>query len=129
MNAPPLQLKGLSKNFGALAVTRNVDLTLEPGARHALIGPNGAGKSTLVNLITGVLAPSQGQVLLEGRDVTSVAPQKRVKLGLARTFQINSLFMQLSVGENIGLALSAHRGIDGVIGRALNQRYPTAKLS
>jgi branched-chain amino acid transport system ATP-binding protein len=122
MSSAPLELKGLSKNFGALAVTRNVNLTLEPGARHALIGPNGAGKSTLVNLITGVLAPSAGQVVLEGRDVTSLAPQKRVKLGLARTFQINSLFMQLSVGENIGLALSAPRGLDGRIGKPLNRR-------
>lgn len=122
MSHPPLQLQGLSKNFGALKVTRNVDLTLEPGARHALIGPNGAGKSTLVNLMTGVLKPSAGKVILDGRDVTGLASQKRVKLGLARTFQINSLFLQLSVGENIGLALSAHHGLDGRIGRPLNRR-------
>jgi branched-chain amino acid transport system ATP-binding protein len=107
-----LELRGLSKQFGELKVTRDVNLQLAPGARHALIGPNGAGKSTLVHLITGLLKPSRGQVLLSGRDVTGMASERRVKLGLARTFQINSLFNQLTVGENIGLALSAREGID-----------------
>lgn len=107
-----LELRGLSKQFGELQVTRDVSLTLEPGARHALIGPNGAGKSTLVHLITGLLKPSKGQVLLSGQDVTNLASERRVKLGLARTFQINSLFNRLTVGENIGLALSARQGMD-----------------
>lgn len=108
-----LELRGLSKQFGELKVTRDVNLALEPGARHALIGPNGAGKSTLVHLITGLLKPSKGQVFLSGKDVTSLASERRVKLGLARTFQINSLFNRLTVGENIGLALSARQGMDG----------------
>lgn len=108
-----LELKGLSKQFGELKVTRDVNLTLEPGVRHALIGPNGAGKSTLVHLITGLLKPSAGSVFLSGTDVSKLTPERRVKLGLARTFQINSLFNRLTVGENIGLALSARSGLDG----------------
>ena len=122
MSAPPLELQGLCKTFGALTVTRDVTLKLTHGARHALIGPNGAGKSTLVNLITGVLAPNDGRILLEGQDVTRLPAHKRVKLGLARTFQINSLFMPLTVAENIGLALSARYGLDGRLGTSLARR-------
>jgi branched-chain amino acid transport system ATP-binding protein len=117
-----LRLQALSKSFGALAVTRNVDLKLHRGARHALIGPNGAGKSTLVNLITGVLPPDKGRVLLGGTDVTRMAPHRRVKLGLARTFQINSLFNSLTVAENVALALGARRGVDFVVGRSPARR-------
>jgi len=116
-----LELRGLSKQFGELQVTRDVNLVLQPGARHALIGPNGAGKSTLVHQITGLLKPSKGQVFLEGKDVTNLAPEKRVKLGLARTFQINSLFNRLSVGENIGLALQAREGLDSRLFRGVAQ--------
>ena len=68
-----LEVQGLNRSFGALAVTRDVNLTLERGARRALIGPNGAGKTTLVNLITGVLKPSSGRVLLNGKDITAVS--------------------------------------------------------
>jgi branched-chain amino acid transport system ATP-binding protein len=119
---PALELRGLEKKFGSLVVTRDVSLSLHPGARHALIGPNGAGKSTLVNIVTGALKPNQGHILIDGRDVTSLSPEKRVKLGLARTFQINSLFLKLTVAENIGQALSAHRGLDGSLGRPLQSR-------
>lgn len=122
MSTPSLELRGLRKTFGALVVTRDVNLVLEPGARHALIGPNGAGKSTLVNLITGVLAPSAGSVLIAGQEVSKLSSERRVKLGLARTFQINSLFMPLTVAENIGLALAARHGLDGCIGRPLARR-------
>lgn len=115
MSSPVLELQGLSKQFGQLKVTQNVDLSLYPGARHALIGPNGAGKSTLVHQITGLLKPSAGKVLLGGQDVTHLSPEKRVKLGLARTFQINSLFNHLTVAENIGLALQAREGMDGYV--------------
>lgn len=114
---PVLELQGLSKQFGQLKVTQNVNLSLHPGARHALIGPNGAGKSTLVHQITGLLKPSAGKVLLGGQDVTGLTPEKRVKLGLARTFQINSLFNNLTVAENIGLALQAREGMDGYLMR------------
>jgi len=107
---PILATNGLTKNFGALAVTRNVSLSLAPGARHALIGPNGAGKTTLINLITGVLTPDHGQVLLGGEDVSALPQGRRVKRGLARTFQINQLFRDLSVLENVVMSVSERTG-------------------
>lgn len=122
VTSPVLELQGLSKRYGALHVTREVSLQLAPGARHALIGPNGAGKSTLVHQITGLVRPNAGRVLLEGRDVTGLRPQARVRRGLARTFQINSLFDRLTVGENIALAVSARQGLDGSVGRSLAVR-------
>jgi len=89
---------------------RDIDFRLEAGARHALIGPNGAGKTTLVNLLTGVLAPTSGRILLKGRDITRVAQAERVKLGIARTFQINRLFRGLSVLENVYIAIAERVG-------------------
>jgi branched-chain amino acid transport system ATP-binding protein len=105
-----LDVQGLNRSFGALHVTREVDLTLARGARHALIGPNGAGKTTLVNLITGVLRPSAGRVLLEGADITGLRQAERARRGLARTFQINQLFRGLTVLENICLAIGERDG-------------------
>ena len=105
-----LETRALCKNFGALEATRDVSFTLEQGARHALIGPNGAGKTTFVNLLTGVLAPSAGEVLLKGRDITEVAQAQRVKLGIARTFQINRLFRGLSVLENVYISVAERVG-------------------
>jgi ABC-type branched-subunit amino acid transport system ATPase component len=107
---PALETRGLSRNFGALAVARAIDFRLEPGARHALIGPNGAGKTTLINLITGRLAPSSGRVFLAGADVTALAEASRVKRGLARTFQITTLFKGLTVLENVTLAVGEREG-------------------
>ncbi len=101
-----LETIGLDKSFGALAVARDVSLRLDKGARHALIGPNGAGKTTFINLLTGVLTPDSGTVRLGGRDVTRLAPERRCRLGLARTFQINQLFPSLSAIENVLLALA-----------------------
>jgi branched-chain amino acid transport system ATP-binding protein len=112
MSTPALEVDRVSKSFGALRVAREVSLALEPGARHALIGPNGAGKTTLVNLITGLLSPSGGAIRLDGTDVTALAPERRVALGLARTFQISSLFPQLTVAENVALAFEARLGED-----------------
>jgi ABC-type branched-subunit amino acid transport system ATPase component len=94
--APVLQTVGLEKKFGGLTATSNVSLGIEPGARHALIGPNGAGKTTLINLLTGVLKPTAGRILLDGRDITTLEPHARVRLGIARTFQINQLFADLT---------------------------------
>jgi len=105
-----LEVKDLNRSFGALHVTRDVDLTLERGARHALIGPNGAGKTTLVNLITGVLKPSAGRVSLDGVDITNTTQAERARRGLARTFQINQLFRGLTVLENICLAVGERDG-------------------
>jgi ABC-type branched-subunit amino acid transport system ATPase component len=117
-----LETRGLCKNFGALEVAREIDFRLERGARHALIGPNGAGKTTFVNLLTGVLLPSRGNVLLEGEDVTTLAQAKRVKRGIARTFQINQLFRGLTVQENVCIAVSERLGVGGAMLRPAGKR-------
>ncbi len=100
-----LETRALCKSFGALTVTERVSLSLEAGARHALIGPNGAGKTTLVNQLTGVLRPTSGEVLLDGVDVTRLAPEQRVLRGLSRTFQINTLFANLTPLESVAAAI------------------------
>jgi ABC-type branched-subunit amino acid transport system ATPase component len=107
---PILQTTGLEKRFGGIVATNNVDLAVEKGARHALIGPNGAGKTTFINLLTGVLKPSAGRIMLEGRDITDTSPHERVRLGMARTFQINQLFPDLTPLESIGLVVSERLG-------------------
>jgi ABC-type branched-subunit amino acid transport system ATPase component len=110
MSEALLETRGLCQNFGALAAARDIDFRLERGARHALIGPNGAGKTTFINLLTGVLRPTTGTVLFNGRDITAVTQAERVKLGIARTFQINRLFRGLSVLENVYLAIAERLG-------------------
>ena len=105
-----LETVGLEKRFGGIVAASNVSLRVEKGARHALIGPNGAGKTTVLNLLTGVLRPTAGRILLEGNDITALEPHKRVHLGLARTFQINQLFLDLTPLETIGLAISERIG-------------------
>jgi ABC-type branched-subunit amino acid transport system ATPase component len=105
-----LETAGVSKNFGGIYAANDVSLHIEKGARHALIGPNGAGKTTLINLLTGVLRPSAGRIFLQGRDITDLASHRRVGLGLARTFQINQLFGDLTPLETIGLAVSERMG-------------------
>src|SRR5215475_9077757 len=110
MSAPLLETRDLCRNFGALAAARHIDFLLEGGARHALIGPNGAGKTTFINLLTGVIRPASGEVLLKGRDITGVVQAERVKLGIARTFQINRLFRGLSVLENVYIAVAERVG-------------------
>jgi len=110
---PALETRGLCKSFGALEVARSIDFRLAVGARHALIGPNGAGKTTFVNLLTGLERPSSGQVLLGGDDVTRLAQAKRVKRGIARTFQINQLFRGLSVLDNVCIAVAERFGVGG----------------
>ncbi|MGX7742780.1 ABC transporter ATP-binding protein [Rhodopseudomonas parapalustris] len=105
-----LQTIGLEKHFGGLAVTRDLSLNVEAGARHALIGPNGAGKTTVINQLTGVLKPNGGRILLEGHDITHMPVHKRVLRGLSRTFQINQLYADLTPLETIGLAVSERSG-------------------
>ena len=122
MTAAALQVQGLNRSFGALWVTRDVDLTLERGARRALIGPNGAGKTTLVNLITGALNPSAGRVLLNGADITSTSQAERARRGLARTFQINQLFRGLTVLENIGMVIAERNGYANNLWRAVGSK-------
>jgi ABC-type branched-subunit amino acid transport system ATPase component len=110
MSSPLLETKSLCINFGALAAARDINFRLEAGARHALIGPNGAGKTTFINLLTGVLRPTAGQVLLKSADITAVAQAQRVKRGIARTFQINRLFRGLSVLDNVYIAVAERLG-------------------
>jgi branched-chain amino acid transport system ATP-binding protein len=100
-----LETHGLAKRFGGIVPTKDVTFRLEHGARHALIGPNGAGKTTFVNLLTGVLAPSAGRVVLGGEDITRLRPEARVRRGLVRTFQINQLFGDLTPLETLALAV------------------------
>jgi len=111
--AAAIETIGLRKQFGGISAASDVSLRIESGARHALIGPNGAGKTTLINLLTGVLAPSAGAILLDGRDITRLAPHRRVQRGLARTFQINQLFGAMTPLEAVGLAVSERMGSGG----------------
>jgi branched-chain amino acid transport system ATP-binding protein len=113
VTAPALSTSGLCRNFGSLAVARDIELNMPIGARYALIGPNGAGKTTLINLVTGMLAPDAGQILLSGENITTLDPQQRVRRGLARTFQINTLFAGLNPLEAVTLAVAERRGITG----------------
>ena len=105
-----LSTKNLNKSFGSLVVAQDIALELPQGKRYALIGPNGAGKTTLMNLLTGMLAPDSGQVFLGGEEITRLRPDARVKKGLARTFQINTLFPQLSALETVTLAVLEREG-------------------
>src|SRR5687768_13193765 len=115
-----LALRGLSKSFGGLSAVQGVDLEILPGDRAAVIGPNGAGKTTLFNLITGVFPCSSGRVLLFGRDVTGWPSHRRTALGMARTFQITSLFPKLSLLDNVLLAIGGLRRTKFVMWRPLS---------
>jgi len=106
-----LETRKLCKSFGALVVAQDIDFRLEPGARHALIGPNGAGKTTFVNMLMGALAPSSGQILLGGEEVTRAPQSARVRRGLGRTFQITTLFRSLPVLDNVALAVAERSGL------------------
>ena len=117
-----LETIGLAKHFDGLRVTRGLSLRIEGGARHALIGPNGAGKTTVINLLTGVLRPNAGRILLEGVEITTLPVHARVRLGLSRTFQINQLYADLTPWETIGLAISERMGHGGDWWRRLGTR-------
>jgi branched-chain amino acid transport system ATP-binding protein len=112
--AMTLRTEGLSKNWGSFAANSDVSLTFQPGARHALIGPNGAGKTTFINLLTGAFAPTGGKVWLGETDITGLAQHQRVKLGMTRTFQINTLFAGMTVLESVVLAICERRGLQSV---------------
>ena len=105
---PILQVTALAKRFGGLQALGGVELSVAAGEFHAIIGPNGAGKSTFFNAITGLLRPDSGRVIFEGRDVAGSAPHLLVRQGMGRTFQITSVFPDLSVQENLQVALLAH---------------------
>jgi branched-chain amino acid transport system ATP-binding protein len=105
-----LRTENLSKQWGEFHANSDVSIAFAPGARHALIGPNGAGKTTFINLLTGVFGPTSGRVYLGADDITSLSQYQRVKRGMARTFQINTLFPGLSVLEAVVLAICERRG-------------------
>jgi len=110
MNAPLLEVRGLSKSFGGINATDRVDLDVREGEIHAVIGPNGAGKTTLIAQLVGMLPPDSGHILFAGRDVTRLPPHARARLGMARSFQITSIFHAMSVLDNTLLAVQAHDG-------------------
>ena len=127
---PVLELKGLCKSFGGLRAVREVDLAVHAGDRKAIIGPNGAGKTTLFNVITGILPATSGHVLLFGRDVTAWPSHRRTALGMARTFQITSLFPGLTVLDNVLLAVEGLSPRKFVMWRPLSSygdAYATAR--
>lgn len=117
-----LSAHGLVKRFGGICATNDVSFELQRGARHALIGPNGAGKTTLVNLLTGVIEPTEGRILLEGVDITRLAPHQRVQRGLVRTFQITQLFDALTPLETLALTISERRGSGAAWWKPLGRR-------
>ena len=119
-HGPVLELKGLCKSFGGLHAVRDVSLQIFQGDRKAIIGPNGAGKTTLFNVITGILPATSGQVVLFGRDVTNWPTHRRTALGMARTFQITSLFPRLTVLDNVLLAIKGVRKTKFVAWRFLS---------
>jgi len=120
-----LETVRLCKRFGGVAVANDINFRLEAGARHALIGPNGAGKTTFVNLLSGRLAPSAGRILLGNADITRLPQAQRVKRGLGRTFQINTLFKGLPVLENVCLAAAEHAGFGARMLRAAGAQRDT----
>jgi len=110
MAEPQLQIEALSKRFGGVVAADAITLDIPPGEFHAVIGPNGAGKTTLIGLIAGEVTPQQGSVRFEGTDITRLPAHRRSRLGLARSFQITSLFSEFTALDNVALAAQAHRG-------------------
>ena len=110
MNTPVLEVRELSKRFGGIKATDRVDLDVHEGEILAVIGPNGAGKTTLIAQLTGMLAPDSGRILFAGRDITRLPPHARARLGMARSFQITSIFHAMSVLDTTLLAVQAHSG-------------------
>ena len=107
---PILSVEGLSKKFGGIIATNNVTLQIEQGEIHAIIGPNGAGKTTLISQLSGDLNPDKGEIFFEDRVISNMPPNKRSLLGIARTFQITCLMLDMSVLDNVTLAVQAQNG-------------------
>src|SRR3954447_4266949 len=109
--APVLAARGVVREFGGFRAVDGVDLDVAEGSVHALVGPNGAGKTTLFNLLTGFLKPTAGRIEVDGRDVTGLPPERVARLGVARSFQITSLFGQLTAREHVELAIQGGTGL------------------
>jgi branched-chain amino acid transport system ATP-binding protein len=122
-----LKVDHASKRFGNLIAIEDVSLTIEPGELRAIIGPNGAGKTTFFNVVSGLMAPTSGAISFEGRDVTALAPEARVARGMARTFQITEIFPELSVADNIRIAVEIAAGyrLKPWLGRAAREGVKT----
>jgi branched-chain amino acid transport system ATP-binding protein len=105
-----LEVEGVAKRFGSLVALRDVSFRVAPGELRAIIGPNGAGKTTLFNLVTGLFAPTSGTIRLAGADISALKPQQRVALGIARTFQVTEIFPELTVAENLRVAVEIAEG-------------------
>ena len=121
-----LRTQGLSKRWGAFDANSDVSLAFAPGARHALIGPNGAGKTTFINLLTGVFPPTAGDVFLGNDNITGLSQHERVKRGMTRTFQINTLFPGLTVLESVILAVCERQGSAGIWHRTVARERDAA---
>ena len=106
-----LEVRNASKSFGSLVAVSNVSLSVDHGELRAIIGPNGAGKTTFFNLITGFFPPTSGQILLDGRDITRASAVERVAMGMARTFQVTEIFPELSIRENVRIAVESAAGL------------------
>ena len=122
-----METRHLHKKFGGFIATNDLSFKLEPGARHALIGPNGAGKTTLINLLTGLLLPTSGEILLDGVPLNGLSPEKRVNLGLVRTFQINTLFLDMTPLEAVSLVIMTREGSTRSLFGSLRSQAPAAR--
>jgi len=126
---PVLEAKDLSLNFGALRAVDNLSFQLQPGERHALIGPNGAGKTSFVNLLSGIISPSTGEILLDGKRITHMRQHERVKHGITRTFQITTLFPGLTVLETLILVICEREGCAGRMHQTVSQQTDAIRES
>jgi branched-chain amino acid transport system ATP-binding protein len=124
MTETVLETRDLRKNFGGLSVLEGIDFALARGERHAIIGPNGSGKSTFVNLVTGLLAPTSGDILLFGENISKATPQQRIRAGLARSFQINTLFPAFNPLQSLVVALCQRDGLQGLSVHPLVRHTP-----
>ena len=124
-----LEVQHLRKSFGAVSVAKDIELRLEKGARHAVIGPNGAGKTTLVGMLSGLIRPDAGKILLDGVDITNASPDRRTRGGLVRTFQVSTLFSGLTVLENVFLAVSERSGMSLQFWRPAGKRTETLEAA
>ena len=105
-----LQIQSLNKSFGGIKATDDLNLSVQTGELHAIIGPNGAGKTTLISQLSGGQKPDTGKILFKGRNIAGQPAHKRASLGITRSFQITSVFMDMTVLQNVALAVQAHRG-------------------